>query len=315
MASKDLSVVTKKNCAGCKKGVVNGVLCPVCEAQFHKSCADNTGILPSGGYTKCCRPASPLTLSPSTSDSPLTVSDLERIIGGAVTSLKSQISEVSSALSTKIDNVSAIMDNRMTEAETKIVDLSDRVSTIEGTLKSLPISDSNFFNNVSQDCLSEIENRLFKKKNIILFGVPELINFHEKSPKESENLNLHVSNLLKNLLPADLLTNTRMLRVGIPSQTQQRPRPLKVVFESEEKAQTFQRAFLQVKKTSSQEVLKGLWLTMDKTKAQLDVIKTLKNQMEVRRLNGEQNLQLTFRGGHPRIVKAVPNTTSVARVT
>lgn len=112
MATKNLSV-NDKNCAGCKKGVVSGVSCPVCNALFYTSCAKMCGTLPSGGYTKCCWPTSPITSSQSTSDSQLTVAVLERIIDGAVTSLKSQIAEVSESLSNKIDNVASSMDNRI----------------------------------------------------------------------------------------------------------------------------------------------------------------------------------------------------------
>lgn len=172
-----------KVCVGCKKPMINGVHCSVCQAPFHVSCAKNCGPLPNGAYTKCCRPSSPALLTPSTSDTPTTIADMERIIGSAVKSLKSEIAGVSSSLSDKIDNVAAVMENRMVDAERKIVDLTERVNSIEGTINSLSSNDSN----LERNCLAEFETRFIKKKNLILFRAPEQNNFLEKLTKTSRN--------------------------------------------------------------------------------------------------------------------------------
>lgn len=81
----------------------------------------------------------------------------------------------------------------------------------------------------------------------------------------------YLSQYLKEIISADLFTDVQILRIGMPSQTQQRPRPLRMVFQSEEKARSFQNVFLE-KKNPAFLILKDLWLTTDKTKSQLDEV-------------------------------------------
>lgn len=105
-------------------------------------------------------------------DPPTSIADIERIIAGAVNSLTTQISEVSISLSDNIYSAVTVMENRMVDAENKITLLSERVTTIEGTIQSFSSQDLNFIYNNAYDCLSEIEPRFNKRKNVIYLVSP-----------------------------------------------------------------------------------------------------------------------------------------------
>lgn len=218
------------------------------------------------------------------------------------------LSEIKTSLGDRIDNIATMLDNtiiRIDSNETKIDEVAARVSAVEGIIENLninPVShDSNF---VARKCMSEMISRESRKKNLILFGFPE-----PDTSNASNNVFHSVSGdvliaFFSNIIPNNMFENSKHFRLGKLSQDQSKPRPLKIIFESEERARQVFRTFLTVKADSKfSEKLKALWMSLDRTKMQVEELSVLRGELKQRVEAGETDITIGYRGGIPRIIK------------
>lgn len=309
MATKD-NTLNAKMCVMCKQNVVDAVFCKICSTPYHPGCANRTTLLSNGGYSKCCRPKSPLPQIQTDSNTPassqerienqsITNDSIESIINKAIRDLQVGLDKNFSIVSRTINEVSSKVDNmslKVDEVVTTVTDHSERIAVIEGTLENLHI------NSLSRNCLSEIQDRLSRSRYLILFGLVEDKN-NKSNEHSKENISITVTQLFSKFSTLDLLENLKTFRIGSFTQTQQHPRPVKIICSSEERARLIHKAFLEAKKDDAlRHHIQNMRLSKDMTKMQVEEVSQLRKELELRQQAGEMNTRLVFRNGVPSIV-------------
>lgn len=152
--------------------------------------------------------------------------------------------------------------------------------------------------NISTPCLtntdqvlSEITEREARKKNVIIFGLPE----NQDSQKDKSGC----LEILKTLDP-QFESIPKLFRLGKQPSNDARPRPIKIILDSSDKALNLIK---NAKILKSTERFKNITVTSDKTPTQQQQYKDLKVELNRRILNGEANLKIKYRNGEPKIVK------------
>lgn len=147
-----------------------------------------------------------------------------------------------------------------------------------------------------------------RKHNLDLFGFPDndkTNNVELATNDNNDNLCSVVKNVLNKFISSTDLENVCVHRIGKTAQVQNpRPRPIKIICATEERAQVVLKTFVAAKKNAmhSQE-LKEYWMTNDKTKMQQEEIRAVKEELILHQQGGEENLSVVFRRGVPTIVK------------
>lgn len=92
-------------------------------------------------------------------------------------------------------------------------------------------------------------------------------------------------------------------RIGKITQEQlQKPRPIKILFATEERARVTRQTFVAAKRDGTHSlILKDMWLTPDRTKMELDQISQVRKEVAAHRQNRE-NVRLSFRRETPIVV-------------
>lgn len=135
------------------------------------------------------------------------------------------------------------------------------------------------------------------------------MNVTTNSISNNEKLSCVVVNVLGEYIPLGELENIKVFRVGTFAQgPHSRPRPVKIICATGEKAQAILRMFVAAKKNPIQlGELKEMWMSKDNTKMQLEEIRLIKDQFNQRCQNGEQNLKIVYRRGIPTIITDHPH--------
>lgn len=300
-------------CAKCNKEISRAVPthCVGCDLPYHPGCAIQLPTIPDGSFARCCRPGSTSPINSQGSQSSNNIDSVMR----AINALTRNVSENFTTMTENFSDINTKLDDtlsRLTNMEGRIVGLSNRMSAVEGRLEKCETTLSEKVDHKSDTniCINEVIDRNERKKNLVLFGLHENENVNEdplNTDAHNNNFKTLVTNKLKNFTKTKDLERCRIFRIGSNAQVPQKPRPVKIVCASEEKAQQILRTFILVKRdpTRSSEV-KTLSLTRDKTPMQREEIRVLQEQLTVRRLEGETNIAMGYRRGVPTIIKIPP---------
>lgn len=217
---------------------------------------------------------------------------VSKVIEGVMPCLKSLLSKVSGSIdeiSSKVDTVTSKLDElllRIGIAEKKIDDLYGRVNNLEvkvTKIENVSVESERNSKTVSRDCFVELEERFSRKKNLVLFGLSEANNRVDDDNR--------IKTLFSTFSPPVLLDNINLSRIGLVSQGQTKPRPVKIKCNSEEQASKIHRTFVSFKRNDkSTSCMDNLWLTWDKTKLQLEELSCLKKEIVLRRQKGVTNI-------------------------
>lgn len=206
--------------------------------------------------------------------------------------------------------ITSILEIKLNEIKTEIATLKQ--SSLNSEPKCLLI----------EDVISEMEERKKRSKNIMIFKLPELVT---DNPAESESHDTKfVSNLLAQIqtstanerqddhsfenndinnfsasLSSTVINNTshnhRMFRVGRPIPGQ--PRPLKVLMDSESTV----LSILKNKSIICRNLKIGI--SRDNTPNQQQALKEIRQILEKRKADGEEDITIRYINGSPKIVK------------
>lgn len=157
----------------------------------------------------------------------------------------------------------------------------------------------------SQQVVDEIEDRLSRRRNVIMFGLPEPVG-GDGRVRKAKDLEA-VSGIFRELSAADS-TPVTCLRLGKFSEHLAQPRPLKVVFSSADIATNLLINASQKKfQRESPGLLGQVHILQDQTENQRLHFKQLKLELAQRKVAEENpNLRILTRNGVPRIVSVPP---------
>lgn len=252
-------------CVRCKSSVIEAIFCIGCNAPYHSSCAKLVPKLENGAFSKCCKNKTQSTHEQSSSSlSPgLTADTIEKIINGAVsravTALNVKFSNVTDSvniLSNKMDSIAITMEDavsRIGSTERRVDVLHDKVEILEGIVADITnYSRQNIdVNSVSRACLDEINDRIKRNKNLVLFGLVESSS-NSSVDSVKNNDKLKIVNLLSKFSEPTLFEGVKLYRLGSFAQDQLKPRPVKLICPSEEIAKQIYQSFILAKKEKNQ---------------------------------------------------------------
>lgn len=138
--------------------------------------------------------------------------------------------------------------------------------------------------------MTEIREREERSKNIIMIGVPEMINDNREDGKNSEKYEVL---RLTRVIHAECPEPTYITRLG--KYTPNRNRPIKVCYASQETVKNLLRQRNNLKSE--------IRVFSDQTPQQQTYMKTLKDQLKRRIDDGDKDLTIKYIKGVPRIVK------------
>lgn len=202
-------------------------------------------------------------------------------------------------------------DTRLTTLEEGLTTLSDRMTSFE----DLADAASSTRNAAKPDeYLDEIEDRLSRKRNVIAFGIPESQGGDAQTRKQRDIEAL--SGIFTELSFVEDMSAIRCFRLGKFSSNLARPRPLKVVTSSSDKAANLIIIASQKRmRDGASAALRQTLILPDQTESQRLRFRLLKAELERRRASeANPGLKIITRNGIPRIVSAEPGTIRRARL-
>lgn len=209
-----------------------------------------------------------------------------------IAAVHSRINAVETSARNKVDAVSRRIDSMlstMEELKAQIRSSQQRAASVSG-------------NHSLSECLAEVEDRLSRKQNVMMFGVPESQGI-EYSQRQSDDINYlgHVFSDLNFSEPLDAIT---CYRLGKYSPNLTHPRPLKVVMSSSKKASSLiQTSRLKKDLPFATPIMKQTLILPDQSVLQRQQVKELKLELVRRRkYENNPNLRIATRNGVSRIV-------------
>lgn len=195
----------------------------------------------------------------------MTNESIESIVNRAISGLQIGLSGNLSSISTTINDLSSKVDNLSSKVD-YVISITDnhsrRIAALEGTIEHMNV------NSLSGNCMAEIQDRLSRSCNLILFGLPE--KNIKPNVNSGENILSMVKELFSKFSSSNLVDKAKIFRIGSFKQMQQHPRSIKIVCESEENARSLHMLFLKAKKNDvNQSLLLNMRLSRDMTKMQI----------------------------------------------
>lgn len=211
------------------------------------------------------------------------------------------LSEDLGTISTRLDSVDRTASNRYDKVMEEIAALR-----VELAARATNPGEGPAEHAAPEAFLDEIEDRLSRRRNVIMFGVPEP-GGGDAAARKSKDLDT-VTGIMAALSVTDSMRAVSCLRLGKFSENLQRPRPLKVVFTSCDVASKL--IVIASQKRSRREIPEALGqvsILPDRTESQRLRYKQLKLELARRRAEeGNPSLKILTRNGIPRIVSQAP---------
>ncbi|KAJ8670950.1 hypothetical protein QAD02_002209 [Eretmocerus hayati] len=204
---------------------------------------------------------------------------MQKLINAEAEKTNKNVDSKTSEILTKMDDALS----RISNLEERMGDALDRITVLENTQQTDKVE--------SQEQLYyEVQERLSREKNIILFGVPE--------SDEAEFVANFLVGFFSGVDPSFKIDNYRYIRFG--KKAKDKSRPVKVIFSSSEHA----KWCLQNKGLFADFEVK---IVNDKTPEQLNYLKNSGKQLDELKINGRKNLIIKYIKGMPKIVEKSDN--------
>lgn len=183
----------------------------------------------------------------------------------------------------------------------QINDLKNLIMSLQSELKSLRAERTDG-NNSSQsfdfeDIIEEMNDRNSRKKNLIIFGIPEQ---NQDDPPQNRSISdkNEVTNLLKivdSTFDANKLKPTRIGRYK-----SNHIRPIKLILETENEVVNLMKNAKSLRNSTYRKA----FISLDRTPRQLNHFKSLKAQLDQMNNQGNEKFVIKYFSGTPKIVKS-----------
>ncbi|XP_050540505.1 uncharacterized protein LOC126905115 [Daktulosphaira vitifoliae] len=169
--------------------------------------------------------------------------------------------------------------------------LNNKVSQLELKIKNFEQNTTSTSNTTHFDIINEIADRQSRINNIILFNLPE----PTETKPDSDQIKLILDEMELKIQPV------RYFRLGNPSS---RTRPLKITFNDTKNVFDILRAQSKIRSSNQ---FKEIRFSSDRTMKQREQMSKLRQELESRRNNGEQNIIIKYIKGNPTIINNPKN--------
>ncbi|KAJ8685894.1 hypothetical protein QAD02_021687 [Eretmocerus hayati] len=305
----------------------NYAKCEQCATTYHPSCGEKADLRDDGSFRKCCpekdfRPdhsnkklihddiiklatddaskndrsadsdSDNSIVSYKTNDDLDATDDLltqmRKLMKGelerSTSNIKNNIDMKTEAISSKIDKLS----ERVDDLEHDIDDLNSRVTVLESAKHNHQIE----LNDILVD---EIKERIYRERNVIIFGI-----------QESEDP-LYLTQVLQNMLNRAPFNLQDIQFFRIRNQNGNTSRPVELILQSADHAKWIIR--------NQRKICDGnIRRSSDKTHAQQQYIHNLMLSLEERKKRGEKDIVIKSINGTPTIVKFAENKSNASSI-
>lgn len=186
-------------------------------------------------------------------------------------------------LEKKIDALNKDMSDMKMNHAKEIKTLNDKIESLERNLSNISGDLPDAAHIVEE--FDEIKRR---ENNVIIFGVPE----------EVDDPTSIVCDIVSAIVPDLAITNQRMHRLG--KRLRGKSRPIKVSLSNNADKLTLIRGNKRLQRI---ERFKNVYIRPDQTIKQRNYLSLLRQQLMERQQNGEDDIIIRFRNGHPSITK------------
>lgn len=252
--------------------------CPTCLNWFHIDCTDIdtdyvqyylTEATKTNGDKWTCTNCN-INTSTVQNYSELELA-IDKVLKIQISQLKSELFKTLSCEINKIKENITDITNKQKEMQSDIDKLKKQICT---------------GHSISEEYFVEAEERIRRSNNIIIFNLDECdkTNIEEKKQEDLRKVN--------NIFNQINMSNKKpmaMFRIGKKSSS---PRPLKVIFPKKHDA-------IDILKNSNRITDKNIQIKADLTKNQREHLKTLRDELNQRKLKGEMNITIRYVNGSP----------------
>lgn len=144
-----------------------------------------------------------------------------------------------------------------------------------------------------ENIIQEITERESRKRNLVIYGIPENNNSNQAEEKEK------VKELICYLSPDIDTNNIDPRRLGKPIATNNRPRPIKITFNNENPVHT---CISKASKLKNSTAYTNITISYDRTPKQVEYYKKIKSELQERVSSGEIGLKIKYIKGIPKII-------------
>lgn len=297
-----------RDCKYCGNNIVtDSIKCPKCTALYHPGCVKQTKVLPDGGYQKCCGVKVITTLSDLrslireenvglTADIKKDISDQLQLVINSIGTLAEKVDMNIQLLNNRIvavEEVNKVLVTNAAALETQVKDNSDTIIKIKNQMATSGAGNDSAI-------LEEVEERLVRRKNVILFGVPESA---DASKQGREDHDLEQVRKICSALEVDSACASQF-RIGKYSPALVKPRPIKLSFDNATFAESMMQSLARLKRSKQIPAdLLNVALARDRTVLQRRQQKETWSEFQRRKQNGEANLRIVTRNGSTSIVR------------
>lgn len=189
---------------------------------------------------------------------------------------------------------------RLSDVEKNVLRIGDAVSDVSSGRASRTADGDGSASNSGVHCVDdlvlELSEREKRKKNLMVFGVPESLATTSADRKRADSE--FIVGFISQLCGEVDLSQIGVYRVGTRIET--KTRPIKINFKTEDSVQMIIRKANIIRSLPEYERLS---VSFDRTPSQQRQYRLIRQQLDDRRKSGEQNLKIRYTAGVPRIVK------------
>lgn len=146
-----------------------------------------------------------------------------------------------------------------------------------------------------EEIIYEITERQKRKNNIVLFNIPEPDQRTSKSLQAESDKNV-VADILTEVSPEISADNIKPVRLGTFSDSKSRPVKIKL-----ENLDIIKTVLKNAKKLKSNQRFKNIYITVDRTKNQLEQYRKVRQELAERINAGETNCRIKYVNGVPKV--------------
>ncbi|XP_044574848.1 uncharacterized protein LOC123258729 [Cotesia glomerata] len=298
-----------RECKYCSNVIVTDyVKCPVCDSAYYPGCVKQTKVSPNGGYQKCCCRKNSFTLS----DFRSLIKEKNVALSIAIKKdfsyqLKTVVTSVES-LTVTVNKNNALLNDRISAVETVNKTLETNLAILETKVANNAECVSSLINHMgiagcssNAAVLEEVEERLTRRGNILIFGVSESKEA-SKETREAHDRSLVVK--ICSDLKVDFSLSTHF-RIGKYSPALAKPRPIKLSFTNAGMTDLIIQNLVKLKRSKQvPPELQSIAISKDRTLMQRNQQKEAWAELRRRIQEGETDLKMVTRNGLSSIVKA-----------
>lgn len=255
--------------------------CNNCQTYYHPSCFKVAlKYLSSKGTMRCCPDHQPDVSSTNNQivDREFFIAELQTLRNVLVShadrnheDLVNRVNKLENDVSVKFNEVT----QRVDKYESKLINLEEQVALLESKQDNTSLK-------IEEEAIAELEDRKQRENNVIVFGLAENQTYSED--KES----------ILEAFPSAPFSLNQFSAFRLGNRNANSTRPLKLLFKNKEQA-----AWMLV--NSKRGTDPNIKCVHDRTPRQREQFKTVMEELNNRRENGETNITLKFERGVPLI--------------